>query len=420
MTSLFGLDPATYQPSALHHPDRIFPQTNCYADLWIELLHAQGISPESIMAFTCRVDFEGDQWTFFKPPPEELLRLHGIDVHEMQLYRPAADHVLEQVRAGRTMTLEVDSFYLPDTAASSYRRAHVKSSIAVEAIDPAQRRLRYFHGAGFYELAGDDYSGVFRLDRHFSDDVLPPYVELVNFRAGPRLEGVAARIAAIAAPPVDIQAEERIPGWCLASAWSDLPALLAGSDERSYHAYAFATVRQCGAAFETARSFVEWLVPSDSLSALAAADALGRQVSGAKTLLFKLARRRAFNPADAIAELAAAWDEGDGCAGASGMTGLFATESAIRVSRLEHGKSRRPIRNELCRFPVCDAPRSGRRRSRSRVWRHRNAERSLAQRPFDSEKQFDVRAASCGRERLLIARTNELRIVCYSLTLLWR
>ena len=44
MISLFGLDPATYQPSALHQPDRTFPQTNCYVDLWIELLHARGIS----------------------------------------------------------------------------------------------------------------------------------------------------------------------------------------------------------------------------------------------------------------------------------------------------------------------------------------------------------------------------------------
>src|SRR4051812_48246955 len=155
MVSLFGLDPATYTPSALHDSDQIFPETNCYVDLWIELLHAQGIVPESAMAFACMVDFEGDQWTFFKPPPDELMRLYGIDVHEMQLYRPTAEHVLEQARAGRTMTLEVDSFYLPDTASSAYRMAHVKSSIAVEGIDPVQQRLRYFHGAGYYELSGE-------------------------------------------------------------------------------------------------------------------------------------------------------------------------------------------------------------------------------------------------------------------------
>ena len=36
----------------------------------------------------------------------------------------------------------------------------------------------------------------------------------------------------------------------------DLPALLAGTDAE-YHAYAFATVRQCGAAFESLGSFVD-------------------------------------------------------------------------------------------------------------------------------------------------------------------
>ena len=37
---------------------------------------------------TMGVDFEGDQWTFFKPLPEELEPLFGIDIHEMQPYRP--------------------------------------------------------------------------------------------------------------------------------------------------------------------------------------------------------------------------------------------------------------------------------------------------------------------------------------------
>jgi hypothetical protein len=101
MVGLLGLDPAVYAPSALHSPDRTFPETNCYVDLWIELLHACGIDPASAMAFACAVDFEGDQWTFFKPPPEELVRLYGIDVHEMQLYRPTVNHVIEQLLHAR-------------------------------------------------------------------------------------------------------------------------------------------------------------------------------------------------------------------------------------------------------------------------------------------------------------------------------
>jgi len=309
MVGLLGLDPATYTPSALHRPDRTFPETNCYVDLWIELLHAFGINPASAMAFACTIDFEGDQWTFFKPPPEELIRLYGIDVHEMQLYRPTVDHVIEQLKARRTIIIEADSFYMPDRAATSYRREHVKSSIAIEAIDAAGERLRYFHGPGYYELSGEDYRGVFRLGRTFSGDVLPPYTEVVRFDAGPRLKGADLRRAAhemlgrqLALRP------ERNPWLAFGDRLSrDLPELLAGTDS-AYHAYAFATVRQCGAAFEVARSFVEWLADPCSAHASAAAEALGRQVTGAKALLFRLARRRVFDPSPTIKQLAEDWE----------------------------------------------------------------------------------------------------------------
>ncbi len=307
MLALLGLDPATYAPSALHDPGRTFRETNCYVDLWIELLHACGIDPASAMAFACTVDFEGDQWTFFKPPPDDLLALYGIDVHEMQLYRPMIDHIVEQLGAGRTMIIEVDSFYLPDTAATAYRRAHVKSSIAIEAIDREAERLRYFHGAGYYEICGEDYRGVFRLGRPFSEDVLPPYAEIVRFDAGPRLEGEDLRRAALDSLGRQLARRPRRNPWLSFEdrLTADLPALLAGTEE-GYHGYAFATVRQCGAAFETAASFVEWLAASDS--ARAAAEALKRQVGGAKALLFRLARRRAFDPGPALHQLAADWD----------------------------------------------------------------------------------------------------------------
>lgn len=309
MLSLLGLDPGTYAASALHQPDRTFPETNCYVDIWIELLHALGIEPESAMAFACTVDFEGDQWTFFKPPAEDLERLYGIDVHEMQLYRPVVDHVVEQLKAGRSIIIEADAFYMPDRVATSYRNAHVKSSIAIEAIDPDGQRLRYFHGPGFYELSGDDYRGIFRLERAFSEDVLPPYTELVRFDAGPRLEGEDLRRAAFEMLGRQLRRRPTRNPWLkfgerLAL---DLPALLDGADA-DYHAYAFATVRQCGAAFDAAKSFVEWLALSGSSDAGTAALALGRQVNGAKALLFRLARRRTFDPAPTIQQLADDWE----------------------------------------------------------------------------------------------------------------
>jgi hypothetical protein len=305
--SLFHLDPAVYTPSALHHPDRTFRETNCYVDLWIELLHAQGIDPAGTMSFACTVDFEADQWTFFKPPPEQLLRLYGIDVHEMQLYRPTAVHAAELLRLGRTMIVEVDSFYLPDTAATSYRTAHVKSSIAIEAIDMRGERLRYFHGAGYYELGGEDYRGVFRLGRAFSEDVLPPYVEAVRFDAGRRLEGDELRCAAYEILNRQLSLRPARNPWLAFGdrLAMDLPQLVLGVADG--HAYAFATVRQCGAAFELAGSFVEWLACPGSNAAVAA-EALARQVAGAKALLFRLARRRPFDLRPAIEQLAADWN----------------------------------------------------------------------------------------------------------------
>jgi hypothetical protein len=302
-----GLDPVTYAPSRLHAPDRTFPETNCYLDIWIEVLHALGIDPRSAMAFAVAVDFEGDQWTFFKPPPEDLAALYGIDVHEMQLYRGLAAHALEQLEHGRTMTVEVDAWYLPDTAGTSYRQGHVKTSIAIEAVDPANARLRYFHGPGYWELHGEDYDRIMR--GPVAPGGLPPYAEIVRLDAGPCLEGDELRRAAGALLQRHLDRRPAANPWRMFGERleADLELLLDGAED-DYHAYAFATVRQSGAAFECARDFVDWLAPDDP-AGITAAEALSRQVAGAKALLFRLARRRAFDPAPAIEALAAAWED---------------------------------------------------------------------------------------------------------------
>ncbi|HTA13092.1 MAG TPA: DUF1839 family protein [Solirubrobacteraceae bacterium] len=304
--SLFGLDPASYRPHWLHTGERTYLETNCYVDMLIELLHAHGEEPVAAMGCTLRMDFEGDQWTFFKPPPEDLELLFGVDVHEMQPYRPLPEQAAEQLAAGRTLIVELDSWHLPDTAATSYRREHVKTSVAVETIDLAGERMRYFHAAGLHELSGEDYRGVFRLGRPYSEDVLPPYTELVRFDAGPRPHGEELRELALkllrghlahrpASNPFErfaVQLEH------------DLPRLLAG-DAEQYHAYAFATVRMAGSAFEVAASHVEWLLAERAADAR---EALGQIVEGCKVLSFRLARRRAFEPGETLSGLAGAWE----------------------------------------------------------------------------------------------------------------
>ncbi len=307
LVSLLGLDPGAYERHPLHATDRVYPETNCYTDILVELVHARGGEPLAMMGCALEVDFEGDQWTFFKPRPEDLERLYGIDVHEMQPYRALPDQIAEQIEQGRTIVVELDSFHLPDTAATSYGREHVKSSVVAEAIDREGERLRYFHGPGYFELAGEDYRGVFRLGRSFSDDVLPPYAELARFDAGTPLAGEELRAAAreslarsVAGRPAS-NPFERFG----AQLDRDLPRLLEG-DSAAYHDYAFATVRMVGSAFEAGASQVEWLLGAEGEAAVAA---MGRIVEGSKALSFKLARRREFDPEPAIAGLAAAWEQ---------------------------------------------------------------------------------------------------------------
>ena len=123
--SIWNLDPATYVPSTLHSVDRAWRETNCYVDVWIEVLHAKGLEPIAALPFTLGIDFEGDQWTFFKYQLADLYELYALDVQELALYRPLTAHIQEQLSLGRTLLVELDSFYLPDTAGSAYQLEHV-------------------------------------------------------------------------------------------------------------------------------------------------------------------------------------------------------------------------------------------------------------------------------------------------------
>ena len=306
LVSLFGLDPATYRPHSVHGEGRTYPETNCYTDIIIELLHAHGDEPLAALGSLVRLDFEGDQWTFFKPDPRDLETLFGLDIHETQPYRSLPLQIAELLADGRSMTVELDAWHLPDTSATSYRAEHVKTSVIPEAIDPAGQRLRYFHNASLYELGGEDYRGIFRLDPTDAA-ILPPYTELVTFdaaarHAGPALRGVSLdglRHHLTKAPATDPFARF---GRRLAD---DLPVLLEG-DAATYHAYAFATVRMAGAGFELLASHVEWLLGP---AGRPASEALGRIVDSTKVLGFKLARQRAFDPDPSVEAMSEAWHD---------------------------------------------------------------------------------------------------------------
>jgi Domain of unknown function (DUF1839) len=305
LKSLSGKDPVGYRPHSLHGGGRIYQETNCYSDIVIELLHGCGYEPLAAFGHLVRMDFEGDQWTFFKPPPDDLQLLFGIDIHEMQPYRPLPVQIAEQLEQGRTIIVELDSWYLPDTASTSYRSEHIKTSVAADAIDPASERFRYFHGTGLHELSGEDYRGIFRTAGGWAGDVLPPYAELVRFDAGPKLEGGALREAAreLLLRHLDRRPSEN-PFERFADALDrELPALISAA-LAEYHAYAFATVRMAGSAFEIAASHAEWLLGAQ---AGPAPEAMREIVDGCKALSFRLARRRPFQSAALLIPMAEAW-----------------------------------------------------------------------------------------------------------------
>jgi hypothetical protein len=84
----------------------------------------------------------------------------------------------------------------------------------------------------------------------------------------------------------------------------DLPALLDG-DAATYHAYAFATVRMAGSAFELCASHLDWLLADRAAPATAS---LREIVEGCKLLSLKLARRRSFDTRPTVTQMGEAWE----------------------------------------------------------------------------------------------------------------
>jgi hypothetical protein len=277
-------------PHALHADGRIWGETNCYTDLWIELLHGHGHDPVAMLPFTLAADFEGDQWTFFKPSHADLATLYGADVQELAIWRPLVEHVVEQLSRGHPVLVELDAWFLPDTSGSAYRLQHAKTMVAVDEIEVDRKRLGYFHNAGYFELEGEDFAQLFHLDGVPHERVLPPYAEFVKWRGGGRRNGelVEASVACAKAHVGRIPVSNPFAAFRERFA-ADLGWLLAGEIGR-FHAYAFVTWRQYGACFELASSYLRWLAAHGVDDLDGAADDLHGIAGGARTLQFQLAR----------------------------------------------------------------------------------------------------------------------------------
>jgi len=287
---ILELDAANYQRHRLHGENSLWAETNCYVDVWIELLHSWGFEPVAALPFTLAIDFEGDQWTFFKFPHRDLLRLYGLDVQELAIWRPLVDHLAEQVALGRPALVELDSWYLPDTAGTAYRREHVKSTVAVNSIDVAARRLGYFHNQGYYILEGDDFLDVFRLREPADSSQLPPYVEFVK-RHQPAVAPDDLRPASLvllreqlALLPANNPFEKFKVRFTRDLDW------LATESLDMFHRYSFATLRQFGACYALAAVYLSWLQSGASLGLEEPIALFEGLATDAKTLQFELAR----------------------------------------------------------------------------------------------------------------------------------
>jgi hypothetical protein len=305
--AIAGLDAARYERHALHRQERDWPEKNCYIDFWIELLSVLRLEPAALLGHAVTVDFVGDQWTFFKPSVVELRELYGIDVQEMSVWRPLEEHAVEHLSAGRLIATEADSFWLPDTQATDYRSKHVKTTIVLAEVDTVAPRLGYFHNAGFFEATGEDYERLLRP----GGCGVPLLAELVHIdRRASKPAGELAHIA------MEIMARHlrfkpaANPFERFAPRLAQELAVLHERGPAYFHEWAFASLRQAGAAFELAGIHVEWLARQGHDFDGAAQDF--RSLSATcKSLLLKGARvahtGKPFDPAPAIDSAAEAW-----------------------------------------------------------------------------------------------------------------
>ena len=280
---------------SLHQGERVWQETNCYIDLWIELLHGFGLEPRAAFGFTVTQDFEGDQFTFFKFPLEDIERLYGTQVQELAIYDSLEDRVHAQTQRGHTVLVEVDGYYLPNTRATSYRRQHPKTSVGIDFVDPVGKRLGYFHNTGYHRLEGEDYDGVFRKLPQFANqpDLLFPYAELAK-QVRPALEGTA--LAEASAELLCGHLERRpltnpISQWRVA-----FPAHLETLLERGepfFHPYSFNLMRQLGANFEFLSKYLQWLTAQGFDIPQAIPLAAQKIASEAMVMQFRLVRAMA-------------------------------------------------------------------------------------------------------------------------------
>jgi len=309
--TILQLDPENYPRHRIHSQERDWAETNCYVDIWIELLHSLGHEPIAAMPFTLAIDFEVDQWTFFKFPLSDIYELYGIDVQELAIWQPLTKHIDEQVKSGRPVLVELDSFYLPDTAGMAYKLAHVKSTVAVTEIDLDKKHLGYFHGQGYYHLPAEDFDNIFRLNAKSDPSRLSPYVEIAKLRRAEKKSNTELLETSLRLLKKQLTLlPEKNPFHSFKTKFENDLQWLTKEGLETFHQYSFATLRQFGACYELATNYLSWL-SNNGESGLEEPTRLIKSISEtAKVYQFQLARvisRGKELDLTPIDEMASAW-----------------------------------------------------------------------------------------------------------------
>ena len=280
----------------LHNADRVWPETNCYLDLWIELLHALGRDPLPLLGVAIGLDWEGDHFTFLKPSSSAIFAATGVVLHEMAIWDEVETHVTTQLSNGSVPLIEVDAFHLPDTLGTAYQQVHTKTTIGITAIDPTRKWIGYIHNAGHFSLCGEDYWGVF--EATLGQPTLFPYAELARVASNAPEMTVTCDLARAWAVQHKLSRNKGNPIGRFAVALPDLLARV-GQDPARINALCFNTVRQLGSSFGLLADHLSMLGEDGTQAATLA--------SSAKTLQFRIARAARRGRADA--DIAAALDE---------------------------------------------------------------------------------------------------------------
>jgi hypothetical protein len=305
-----ALNADNYAPHPFHASERIWPETNCYVDVWIEVLSTLGTDPAAMLGFTLTQDFEGDQFTFFKVPLEDLESLYNIRVTELAIYSDVEKHIATQIARKRLCLIEVDGFYLPDTKGVGYQTEHGKTTIGINLLDGANQRLEYFHNGGYFALGGADYSGLFQHNALPGASPFLPYSEFAKFPDTLPSDNELRTKARSLLSHHFARRPSTNPIKAFAEVFEAQAEDLAKQPFAAFHKYAFNTLRQFGANFELASSHLTWLSPQGELQS--AAQLALTLAETAKSCQFQLARavtrKRTSNLATSLEPAILAWD----------------------------------------------------------------------------------------------------------------